>query len=259
MSLCINFNNQLQGECSMKYVHVVFGCIALFSTTAFGLDISLENRDAKHRVRIEDGSAEIERPAGEVDMGRQPAKSASLRFNKLRLNVDADLHIHLGDRVDVDVGRNKGAISVQTNRGMLTLSSGPESASSDSDDESDGDSNVEVWAQKLDTVVLDSAGDIELENVRQRNLEIILNGSGTIHMTGQVENLIATINGSGDLDLEDLVSENATVKINGSGTANVHVRRVLNAEITGAGDINYRGMPGRVIPKITGAGSVEQM
>jgi len=243
----------------MKYVHVVFGCIALFSTAAFGLELSLENKEAKHGAHMDDGSVGIERPIGEVDMVREPVKSASLRFNKLRLNVDTDLRIHLGDRVDVDVGRNKDAISVQTNRGMLTLSLGSESASSGNDDEGDSDSTVEVWAQKLDTVVLDSAGDIEVENVRQRDLEIILNGSGTIHMTGHVDNLRATINGSGDLDLEDLVSENATVKVNGSGTANVHVLRVLNAVITGAGDINYRGMPGRVIPKITGAGSVEQM
>ena len=165
--------------------------------------------------------------------------------------MNADLHIHLGDKVDVDLGNNHAAVSVQTNMGTLTLSSGSGSP--------DRDSKVDVWAHKLEAIENDSSSDINLENVQQRDMEIILNGSGAIHITGHVENLIVTNNGSGDVELEDLVAENVTVKVNSAGSASVNVRRSLIATNTGTGDIKYRGNPGRVIPKVYGAGSVEKL
>lgn len=293
----------------MKCMNIIFGYVAMTSSLAFGLDLSLgngENRQIvqignevvvvnglggkvqgndqsalkkhneiakkKHHVRNEDDEdGQIDRDESEEDsqstrdndskVRTRPAqrdnvnvkteKFPSLSFNKLRLDVNANLHIHLGDRIAVDIGNDEAAITVGTNMGMLTLSSGSGSISSDT--------SVDVWAQQLDAVVLDSASDIDLDNVQQHDLEVILNGSGNIRLTGHVDNLIATINGSGDLNLEGLVAENATVKINGAGTANINVRRVLKANISGAGDIRYSGNPGRVIPKVTGAGSVERL
>ena len=117
---------------------------------------------------------------------------------------------------------------------------------------------ADVTADKLEPIVHTSASDIEFTNIRQRDLEVTVGGAGSITISGKVENLVATINGSGNLELENLVADKAIIKVNASGTANINVKRELRAEIIGSGDVRYSGNPGRVIPKISGSGTIEK-
>lgn len=118
--------------------------------------------------------------------------------------------------------------------------------------------SFESAADKLEPIVHTSASDIEFTNIRQRDLEVTLGGAGSITISGKVENLVATINGSGNLELENLIADKAIIKVNASGTANINVKRELKAEITGSGDVRYSGNPSRVIPKISGSGTIEK-
>ena len=206
----------------MKYKILFAGIIALYSSLSFGLDIPM---DVQSSITL-----------------------AKEKFNKLKLDTQADLHIHLGDKVSLDISKNQAALSFKTDKGMLTISTGSVPSSN---------AEAEIWAQKLDTIVLASAGDIDIVDMNQRDLDIILSGAGTIHITGHVDNLTATISGAGDLNLEDLVCENAHIISKGAGSSNINVRGTLRAEVSGAGDIIYRGKPSRVIPKKTGAGSIK--
>lgn len=159
-----------------------------------------------------------------------------------------DLYIEKdGHSVRVD----DGSVSIDTPDSKLRVGKKPAGSTG----ETSGSDSV---ADKLDPIMHASASDIEFTGVQQRDLEVTLGGAGSITISGKVENLIATINGSGNLELENLIADKAVVKINSSGTANINVRRELKAEIIGSGDIHYRGNPSRVIPKISGSGSIEK-
>ena len=145
----------------------------------------------------------------------------------------------------------EGSVAIDVPGGKLKAGNKPADAGADA-------SNSDDAADKLEAIVHAGASDIEFTNVRQRDLEVTLNGAGSITISGKVENLIATNNGSGNLELENLVVEKAIVKINASGSANINVRRILKAEVNGSGDVVYSGNPKTVQPKITGTGSVEK-
>jgi hypothetical protein len=227
------------GRTFLKKIIIFTSIFTLYCSFSYGFDLSLGDSSSGESIKIKDGSLSINKPDGNA--------SSPLNFNKLRLDTQANLHIHMGDKASLDIGNNKASLSYKTDKGMLTISTGSDSSS---------DAEADVTAQNLDAIVLDSSGDIDITDVKQKDLEVILTGSGSIHITGHVENLTATNSGSGDLNLEDLVCENAHIISKGAGTSNINVRRVLKAEVSGAGDILYRGNPSRVIPQQSGAGSI---
>lgn len=100
-----------------------------------------------------------------------------------------------------------------------------------------------------------ASGDVKLENVRSRHLELRLAGAGRMQGSGEVENLDVELAGSGEMRMETLRSGQAVVRIGGAGNVHVYAERALRAVITGAGSIRYGGNP-RIEQEIRGAGSI---
>jgi len=53
-------------------------------------------------------------------------------------------------------------------------------------------------------------------------------------------------------------AENTKVDISGAGSAEVYASVKLDAEVSGAGSIKYKGNAGNVIQQVSGAGSVKK-
>jgi hypothetical protein len=189
-------------------------------------------------------------------------------LNNLKFAVLANLFFFSSSTFALDFSVEKDGQSVRVNEGAIAIDAlGTKLKVGNKPADSNTPPNIIKTApsptayndeDKIEPITHFNSSDIEFTNIRQHDLEITLGGSGNIKVTGMVENLIATINGSGNLELENLIVEKAFIKINASGDANVNVKRELKAEITGSGDIHYQGNPSRVIPKITGSGSVEK-
>lgn len=118
--------------------------------------------------------------------------------------------------------------------------------------------NVYLEVPEISGVLLSGSGDIEFTDVTRDRVEILIDGSGDITATGEVEILTAKINGSGDMHLFNLYSENATVEVNGSGDIEVSVNNSLDCEINGSGDIRYSGNPTSVKRSVNGSGDIIQ-
>jgi hypothetical protein len=86
----------------------------------------------------------------------------------------------------------------------------------------------------------------------------LVTGSGEIDLTGNVENLEATVTGSGEIDAEKLIAQSATTLVSGSGEIEVQAMNILEATIQGSGDINYIGTPKMINKKIVGSGEISQ-
>ena len=114
-----------------------------------------------------------------------------------------------------------------------------------------------AWHEDEMEIDINGSGSVFLE-VYVEDLELSINGSGDLNISGTAKKLEADINGSGDIKAEDLTTEYAEFGINGSGDSKIHVTKKLDATINGSGDIHYLGEPDLKIRK-NGSGTVKNM
>lgn len=83
----------------------------------------------------------------------------------------------------------------------------------------------------------------------------ILSGSGRIDLSGDANKVDYTLNASGRIDGLDLRALDARTTSSGSGLIYVWATEYLEANVSGSGDIIYRGEP-RTSFWVTGSGSI---
>lgn len=118
-------------------------------------------------------------------------------------------------------------------------------------------SNKDEIRERDFEVTVTGSGDVNLSLVTQ-NLEGTITGSGDIRLKGNTENFRAKVTGSGDFLAYELKANAVDASVLGSGDIEVSPGIELNAKIAGSGDIKYRGNPGKQNFKTTGSGSVSK-
>lgn len=101
------------------------------------------------------------------------------------------------------------------------------------------------------------AGDIKMELDAPR-LRAEVSGGGSINLKGQAKDVDLQLTGAGDAHCYDLLSENTKVDITGAGSAQVYASVKLDATVSGAGDVSYKGNAPTVNQHVSGAGSVKK-
>lgn len=117
-------------------------------------------------------------------------------------------------------------------------------------------SDNQLSCDKL-TVESSGAGEIHLD-VKATEIKASISGAGDVSLSGTVQNLEAGVSGAGDLKASNLEAEKAKVKVSGAGDAKIYAKQSLDAEVSGAGDIIYKGTPVERNVNISGAGSVRE-
>jgi putative autotransporter adhesin-like protein len=102
------------------------------------------------------------------------------------------------------------------------------------------------------------AGDINME-VDAPQLTAEVSGSGNINLKGQTKDVDLQLTGAGHAHCYDLLAENTKVDITGAGSAEVYASVKLDADVSGAGSVSYKGNAGTVNQKVSGAGSVKKV
>jgi Putative auto-transporter adhesin, head GIN domain len=101
------------------------------------------------------------------------------------------------------------------------------------------------------------AGDIRAE-VDAPKVTASISGSGNVNMKGQTKDFHVTLSGAGKARCFDLMSENTKVDISGAGSAEVFASVHLDANVSGAGSVRYKGNASNVSQQVSGAGSVKK-
>ncbi|MBT0608767.1 head GIN domain-containing protein [Aequorivita echinoideorum] len=137
---------------------------------------------------------------------------------------------------------------------------------------------IEVPYEKLSKISLVGSGSIAgTETIQSKNLEINLQGSGSIDLVIETESTDAKLNGSGTMDLEGnstnldikttgsgsyngkkLITDNTDVFVSGSGAAQVYAKQRLKARVQGSGSITYSGNPMFKDIKVLGSGKINR-
>ena len=102
------------------------------------------------------------------------------------------------------------------------------------------------------------SGGIELE-VEAEEMESRISGSGQIALSGNAGSSKISISGSGRLRAEDLKAKEYQIRISGSGNCRINVAERLEVDVTGSGDVYYRGDPERVYSNISGSGNLRRI
>ncbi|MBS1599655.1 MAG: DUF2807 domain-containing protein [Bacteroidetes bacterium] len=102
------------------------------------------------------------------------------------------------------------------------------------------------------------AGDIKMD-VDAPKLSADISGSGSIDLKGQTKDIDIGLSGAGHAHCFDLLSENVTIDISGAGSAEVYASMKLEATVSGAGNVKYKGNAASVNQHISGVGSVEKV
>ena len=132
---------------------------------------------------------------------------------------------------------------------------------------------ITVPFETLNKVSLTGSGTITGEKAIADDLDVSLNGSGTIKLPIKNTSTTATATGSGDIELEgsagtfkcdlngsgsikadDIKTASVEAMVTGSGSISVNSNKALKGRITGSGSIAYAGNPSDKDLKKTGSG-----
>jgi len=108
------------------------------------------------------------------------------------------------------------------------------------------------------TLDVSGAGDINMD-LDAPAVSAEVSGAGSVNLKGQTKIFELTLTGAAKAHCFELLSENTKVDISGAGEADVFASVKLDAEVSGAGNVSYKGGASNVAQQVSGAGSVKKV
>lgn len=168
--------------------------------------------------------------------------------DKIEVTTPVPLRLTAGDGSDVVLRGTPAAVAHLQVRGSRLFSCG----------RLEGPVEVALPARALRHVRISGAGDVTLEKLDQRELELGISGSGQIEAHGTVERVSAHISGSGDVRLGDVAMKRLGAKISGSGSIEAGPKDEADVTLSGAGKVKLLTRPASLHSKVSGAGRIVQ-
>jgi hypothetical protein len=121
---------------------------------------------------------------------------------------------------------------------------------------------VRTTAQQIETdnlwLQLSGAGSVNIGNLKTKNLEVALPGTGRITLIGTALEQKVTVKGAGEYYAPKLESKKVKLTMQGVGNATVWATEDLDVTIHGVGKVSYYGDP-NVKSKISAVGTLNSL
>lgn len=109
------------------------------------------------------------------------------------------------------------------------------------------------------TLDIDLSGACQADlKVNAPKIEAGLSGAGVIELDGETNELDIHGSGSSDIRCYDMIAQHVKVHLSGAGKAEVYAGVSLKADISGAGEVLYKGNAPEVSKSVSGAGRIEK-
>ena len=95
-------------------------------------------------------------------------------------------------------------------------------------------------------------------SIKTENLDVIQSGSSNIRLAGTAEKAEFECSGSGNIICGELSLDYCTVEMSGSGNAELLVNKELSAEISGSGNVKYKGQGTVINSSTAGSGKIRR-
>lgn len=106
---------------------------------------------------------------------------------------------------------------------------------------------------------IDASGASEAKmELAVQKLSLDFSGASKIKLNGTATDVRMDLSGASDIFAYELLAENYSIEISGAGNAQISVSKKLQAEVSGAGTIRYKGTPAEVSQDVSGAGSIRK-
>ncbi len=116
----------------------------------------------------------------------------------------------------------------------------------------------DISTKTLNSLTISGSGKFDIQDCQSDSLDLRINGSGKVVVSGSAPNVNVNISGSGKIDLSQLAAKTADIKIAGSGNVTVNASEHIDVSISGSGKIQYIGNP-KIDKRIAGSGKVRQI
>ncbi len=103
---------------------------------------------------------------------------------------------------------------------------------------------------------INGSGTMTLE-LSAKTIDAVINGSGDVNLKGSTREFKGEIAGSGNLNTDKMPADESKVEIHGSGNAYVFAIRKLDVDVAGSGNVYYKGTPD-ISTNISGSGRLEK-
>ncbi len=107
-------------------------------------------------------------------------------------------------------------------------------------------------------VALSGSGSLSID-VEGDDMAFRISGSGNMEIAGQADEVDAKISGSGKIRADDLRATVLDASISGSGSIYMTVEEEIYSNISGSGNVYYKGDPDRVRSNASGSGKTRRM
>ncbi len=176
--------------------------------------------------------------------------------NSIKINADEEVKSKIKTEIKNDVLEISTDGKIKSEK-PLTISIGIKSLKS-----LDISGVAEVKSENqlnIDVLSIESsgAGNINLD-VKANEIKTKISGAGDVKLKGSAENLDAMISGAGELKAFNLSANKVKAKVSGAGDVKILAAESLDADVSGAGSVIYKGNPIDRNVNISGAGSVRQ-
>ena len=104
---------------------------------------------------------------------------------------------------------------------------------------------------------MSGASEINLE-VDVPELTIDLSGASKVALKGETKTFKLSSSGAAKAMCFGLLAEETVIDISGAGEAEVYASRKLDVEVSGAGNVRYKGEVKNINQQVSGAGSVQK-
>ena len=106
---------------------------------------------------------------------------------------------------------------------------------------------------------------IEISGATEATLEIAVqklvissSGGSELNFSGMANRVDLDVSGAVEIHAYELLAETVSLSISGAGEAEINVTKELNADISGAANVRYKGDPQKVDSNVSGAGSIKK-
>ena len=107
-------------------------------------------------------------------------------------------------------------------------------------------------------VDLDFSGAVEADiEVNCASLNADMSGACELSLKGGASNAKYEISGAGQVNAQDFKTNKCEIEMSGAGEAYVYVTQKLDVEVSGAAEIYYKGNPGEINRKVSGAATIK--
>ncbi|MBX7055947.1 MAG: DUF2807 domain-containing protein [Pyrinomonadaceae bacterium] len=115
---------------------------------------------------------------------------------------------------------------------------------------------VLIEAPAINKVDASGVAAVSLSGIKNDALNIHSSGASKVSVTGEAAELNVDISGATKVLADGLSVTNAKIEASGASFAAVNVSGELNSDLSGASRVEYRGNPGSIVTKKSGASSV---